>query len=130
VIQTGTEYMTSIDNSIFFWEDYGSSPAWVDRYLANLRTKGVFERIKGMLVGRTRTAGFEATSTGYGVDNIILENTKGYDFPVMVNMDFGDTDPMMTLRIGVRGSRHSKKVYVVIEEPAAADILRRGLEPC
>src|SRR5207245_1483641 len=44
VIQTGTEYMPSVDNSIFFWEDYGSSPAWVDRYLANLRTKGVFER--------------------------------------------------------------------------------------
>src|SRR5438445_529640 len=115
VIQTGTEHMPSIDNSIFFWEDYGSSPAWVDRYLANLRTKGVFERIKGMLVGRMRTAGFEPTSTGYDVDNIILENTKGYDFPVMVNMDFGHTDPMMTLPIGVRATMHSEKGYLNID---------------
>jgi len=120
VIQTGTEYMPSVDNNIFFWEDYGSSPAWVDRYLANLRTKGVFERIKGMLVGRMRTAGFEPTSTGYGVDNIILENTKGYDFPVMVNMDFGHTDPMMTLPIGVRATMHSEKGYLNIDEPAVA----------
>jgi len=118
VIQTGTEYMPSVDGAIFFWEDYGSSLAWVDRYLASLRTKGVFERIKGMLVGRTRTAGFEPTSTGYGVDNIILDNTKGYDFPVMVNMDFGHTDPMMTLPIGVRATMHAEKGYLSIDEPA------------
>ena len=86
--------------------------------MANLRTKGVFERTKGMLVGRMKTAGFEPTSTGYGVDNIILENTKGYDFPVMVNMDFGHTDPMMTLPIGVRATMHSEKGYLNIDEPA------------
>ena len=120
VIQSGTEYMPSVDNSIFFWEDYGSSPAWVDRYLANFRTKGVFERIKGMLVGRTRTAGFEPTSTGYGVDDIILENTKGYDFPIMINMDFGHTDPMMTLPIGVKATMRPEEGYLSIDEPAVA----------
>jgi len=120
VIQTGTEHMPSLDGTIFFWEDYGSSLAWVDRFLANLRTKGVFDKISGMLVGRTKPAGFEPTSTGYGLDNIILENTKGYDFPIMVNMDFGHTDPIMTLPIGVKATMHSEEAYLSIDEPAVA----------
>jgi muramoyltetrapeptide carboxypeptidase len=120
VIQNDTQYMPSVDGAVFFWEDYGSSPAWVDRYLANLRTKDVFERIKGMLVGRTRTAGFEPTSTGYGLDNIILDNTKGYDFPIMINMDFGHTDPMMTLPIGIRATMRAEEGYLSIDEPAVA----------
>jgi len=118
VIQTGTAYMPSLDGSIFFWEDYGSSLAWVDRFLANLLTKGVFDKISGMLVGRTKTAGFEPTSTGYGLDDIILEKTKGYDFPVMINMDFGHTDPIMTLPIGVKATMHSEEGYLSIDEPA------------
>ncbi len=120
VIQDDTQYMPSVDGAVFFWEDYGSSAAWVDRYLANLRTKGIFERIKGMLVGRTRTAGFEPTSAGYGLDNIILDNTRGYDFPIMINLDFGHTDPMMTLPIGVRATMRSEEVYLNIDEPAVA----------
>ena len=118
VIQNGTEYMPSVDGVVFFWEDYGSSMAWVDRYLANLRTKGVFAGIKGMLVGRTKTAGFEPTSTGYWLDNVILENTKGYDFPIMINMDFGHTDPMMTLPIGVKATMRSEEGYLSIDEAA------------
>ena len=120
VIQTGTEYMPSMDGAIFFWEDYGSSLAWVDRFLANLRTKGAYERIAGMLVGRNRTAGFEPTSTGYGLDNIILESTKGYDFPVMVNMDFGHTDPIMTLPIGIRATMRAESQYLSLDEPAVS----------
>ncbi len=120
VIQTGTEYMPSLDSAIFFWDDYGSSLAWVDRFLANLRTKGVYERIAGMLVGRNRTAGFEPTSTGYGLDDVILESTRGYDFPVMVNMDFGHTDPIMTIPFGIRATMRSQGQYLSIDEPAVS----------
>jgi len=120
VIQTSTGYMPSLDGAIFFWEIYdGSSLAWVDRFLANLRTKEVYEKIGGMLVGRTSTKGFE-TSSGIGLDRVILENTRGYDFPVMVNMDFGHTDPMMTLPIGIRSTMHAEDSYLSIDEPAVA----------
>ncbi len=120
VIQTGTEHMPSLDGAIFFWDDYGSSLAWVDRFLANLRTKGVYERISGMLVGRTRTAGFEKSSTGIDLDRVILESTRGYDFPVMVNMDFGHTDPIMTIPIGVRATMQAENRYLSIDEPAVS----------
>jgi len=118
IIQIGTNYMPSLDEAILFWDDYGSSLAWVDRFLANLRMKGIFERINGMLVGRTKTAGFEPTSTGYGLSNVILDNTKGYDFPIMTNMDFGHTDPIMTLPIGIRATMRSEDKYLSIDEPA------------
>ena len=120
VIQTRTEYMPQLDGALFFWEDYGSTLAWVDRFLANLRTKGVFERINGMLVGRTLTAGFKPSPTGIGLDKIILENTRGYDFPIMMNMDFGHTDPQMTLPIGVRATMRAEDKYLSIDEPAVS----------
>ncbi len=120
VIQTGTKYMPSLDETIFFWDDYGSSLAWVDRFLANLRTKGVYGRINGMLVGRNRSAGFEPISTGYGLNDVILDHTKGYDFPIMVNMDFGHTDPVMTLPIGVRATMRAEDGYLSIDESAVA----------
>ncbi len=73
-----------------------------------------------MLVGRNRTAGFEPTSTGYGLDNIILDSTKGYDLPVMANMDFGHTDPIMTLPIGIRATMRAQSRYLSLDEPAVS----------
>ena len=120
IIQSGTDYMPSLDGAILFCEDYVSTLAWVDRSLANLRTKGVYDKINGMLVGRTLTAGFKPASTGIGLDKIILENTRGYDFPIMMNMDFGHTDPQMTLPIGVRATMRAEEKYLSIDEPAVS----------
>jgi len=120
VIQTGTEYMPSLDGAVLFWEDYGSSLAWVDRFLSHLRTMEVYDRIAGMLVGRTRTAGFEPGASGYGLENVILESVEGYDIPVMANLDFGHTDPIMTLPIGVRATMRPEDGYLSLDEPAVS----------
>ncbi|TMI32339.1 hypothetical protein E6H29_02480 [Candidatus Bathyarchaeota archaeon] len=68
----------------------------------------------------TLTAGFKPASTGIGLDKIILENTRGYEFPIMMNMDFGHTDPQMTLPIRVRATMRAEEKYLSIDEPAVS----------
>jgi len=82
VIQTGTEYMPSVDKSNTLLKTM-DLPLLGDRCLANLRTRAFSKRSRD--AGRTaRDCRLRSpTPTGYGVDNIILDNTKGYDFPVM-----------------------------------------------
>ncbi|WP_052299172.1 hypothetical protein [Thermaerobacter marianensis] len=36
------------------------------------------------------------------LDEIVLRAVRGYDFPVAADFDFGHTDPMFTLPLGVR----------------------------
>ena len=98
----GTKYMPDFDGAILFWEEVNSSPAMLDFYLQALRLAGAFEKISGMIVGHLS----ECVDKKYPNDNrpieeIILERTKGFDFPIMKVEYFGhDINDFYPLPIG------------------------------
>jgi len=65
-----------------------------------LRQIGAFDKIKGLVVGRWQTGvGFSKKDSF----EIILEDSlKGYDIPVLYDVDFGHTDPLLTIPLGVK----------------------------
>ena len=65
-----------------------------------LRHMGVYDQIAGMVIGRfSRQVGFKEGDT---LEMILDDALKGYRFPVITGVDFGHTDPLITIPLGIR----------------------------
>jgi len=97
----GTEFMPDIKGSILFVEDdHESLPETFDRDLTSLCQHAGFDQVRGLLIGR-----FQATSemTQPRLQSIVANHRELVSIPVVANVDFGHTDPMLTLPIGLTG---------------------------
>lgn len=99
LLLNGTSYMPNLEGTILcVEEDEIETPATVDRFLTQLRHIGAFSKIKGMLIGRFNSkVGFKKEDS---LEDVVLAATEGYDFPILYDLDFGHTDPMLTIPIG------------------------------
>lgn len=103
----GTKYWPNFSGTILFWEipesheDFikGESPENIDAYLTDLELSGIFDKIKGMIIGRP--FGYTKKQTNQLIQ-IIKERTNDYKFPILFNVDIGHTDPMITVPLGVK----------------------------
>lgn len=97
-----TPHFPDLDGAILCVEASDEEPAeWTDRSFFRLRLMGAFERISTLVVGREHPcSGFEENS----LEQMLLSATEGYALPVATGFDFGHTDPMFTLPIGVRAA--------------------------
>lgn len=96
----GTPYFPDLKGKIFFVEDdEEEKPQTVDRFFTQLRQIGAFDKIKGLAIGRWPTkVGFSKTDSF----EIILDDAlKGYNIPVLYDVDFGHTDPLLTIPLGI-----------------------------
>lgn len=117
----GTDYWPDFRNSILFWEvpesgdDFtkGEKVENIDSYLTDLELSGVFKDIKGMIIGR-----FFGYSQQEKKEMIkaIRERTFGYKFPILLDIDIGHSDPMITVPLGVMTKIDSSKNLFQIEE--------------
>ncbi len=97
----GTTYMPSLENSILFLEDdalTGQETAAVfDRDLQSLIQQPGFEGVRGLIIGRFQ----QASHISLDILKTIIQNKKELkNMPIIANVDFGHTDPMITFPIG------------------------------
>jgi len=90
-------------------------PAVVDGMLMDYENMGVFGSISGLLVGRPMRYTQEQQRQ---LCEIVLDRTKAFDFPVVMDMDFGHTAPQFTLPIGCRARINASSGTFEILEPA------------
>jgi muramoyltetrapeptide carboxypeptidase LdcA involved in peptidoglycan recycling len=94
----GTEYFPSLKDSVLFIEDdEGTAPHIFDRDLQSLIHTPDFEGVRGIVIGR-----FQKNSK---ISNELLvkiiKTKKELDgLPVIANVDFGHTDPKLTIPVG------------------------------
>ncbi len=95
----GTPYWPVWDGALLFLEtsEEKPTPATVDGILMDYENMGVLARISGLLFGRPLDYTDEERQA---LHDIIMERTAKYRFPVIADMDFGHTSPMLTLPIG------------------------------
>ena len=94
----GTEYMPDLAGSIVFIEDdFESMPHTFDRDLTSLVQQPGFDAVVGVLIGRfQRTAGMTRSTLA-----AIVGSKRELDgVPIVANVDFGHTDPIMTIPVG------------------------------
>ena len=109
----GTKYWPDFKEKILLLEtsegeDFrkGESLANVDSALGDLRNLGIFKQVKGIVFGR----GFGYTEEQIKqLKEIILYNTRDYNFPILYNVDIGHTDPIITIPLGVETELDSSK---------------------
>ncbi|MCB9807637.1 LD-carboxypeptidase [Candidatus Peribacteria bacterium] len=96
----GTEYLPSFKDKILFLEEGDDSDCRsIDRYLTQLQLSGAFNELKGMMVGRFHpNSGFNDNQKPEELLNRVTKDLKG---PVIYGADFGHTDPIATIPIGV-----------------------------
>jgi muramoyltetrapeptide carboxypeptidase LdcA involved in peptidoglycan recycling len=113
----GTPYMPSLDNTILFLEDDAltgkETAVSFDRDLQSLIHQPGFEKVKGLVIGRFQ----QASSMNLSLLKTIIQNKKELKgMPIIANVDFGHTDPMITFPVGgtikVRAKDDVKMVIV------------------
>jgi muramoyltetrapeptide carboxypeptidase LdcA involved in peptidoglycan recycling len=113
----GTPFWPNWQEAIFFFEtsEEKPSPETVDGILMDYENMGVFEQIKGMLVGRPMRYTEDEKQS---LRDVILERTRRFAFPIITDMDFGHTSPQFTLPIGLRARMDSLSQRFEIIEAA------------
>jgi muramoyltetrapeptide carboxypeptidase LdcA involved in peptidoglycan recycling len=94
----GTEFMSSLKNSILFLEDDEESRMHhFDRNLQALLHQREFSEVKGIILGRFQKA---SEMTKAKIIKMIETKKELKNIPVVANLDFGHTTPHITFPIG------------------------------
>jgi len=111
----GTDYMPDIKDSILVIEDDDEiTPAIFDSALIALSLHPDFPKINGLLIGRFM---YGSEMTESLLKEIIKNNTRISNIPIVANLDFGHSEPMITIPIGGTASieaSHSKGAKIII----------------
>jgi len=121
----GTPYCPKLnEDTIFFWESIGQPLDDLDAKLTHFRESGIFERTKGMLIGKFRDEVSDSTSkTGRRIRDrtaeireLVMDITADYDFPIIGNMDFGHYTPNLPLPTGIKAAMDTRDMKVWLKE--------------
>ena len=96
----GTEYFPKVEGDIILCiedDSYDSIPETVERNFQSLIQQSFFRQVKAILVGRFQG---ESRATDDMISDIILSKSIDSKIPVVVNLDFGHTDPKFTYPVG------------------------------
>ena len=110
----GSEFMPNEARSICFLEDNGPEGVKnVQNQLQSLINQPRFDKIRGLIIGRFKK---ETGMTKDLLTKIIKTKEALKDIPVIANVDFGHTSPMVTLPVGgvSRMSARSDKPAITI----------------
>jgi len=111
----GTSYFPDLKGKMLFVEDdEEEKPATVDRFFTQLRQINAFDKIKGLVIGRWHTkVGFSKNDS---FEMILNDSLRGYKIPVLYDVDFGHTDPLLTIPLGIKCRLDSKKKEITYLE--------------
>ena len=98
----GTPYWPDFSNAILFMEGYTVGPDDCDYMFNQLMQMGVFDDVRGVIVGHVhslQTAKHEVMQ----MEDVLLDVTKDYTFPILKVDDFGHECPNTIIPVGAGG---------------------------
>ncbi len=113
----GTRYFPYFKDSILFLEAYLEPPAEIVQNLTHLDQIGIFKRISGIVIGYTYSFDEpEAKKDKGGIlfEDIALELTKSYSFPILKTYEFGHRCGNAFLPIGGEAEMDAEKLSIMI----------------
>ena len=113
-IKKGHHFKTHSDTEVIIqaYEEYGEDCL---KYFSKLKELEVFDKISGAVVGFIYGMQVE-NPVGPQMENLLLEFTKDYDFPILKISDFGHNCPNTILPIGCRAEFDANKKKISILE--------------
>ena len=89
------------DGKILFIEDLDEYLYHIDRMMMNLKRNGMLGDLKGLIVGGMSNMNDNSIPFGKTAEQIILEYTKDYDFPICFGFPAGHLFDNRSVRLGV-----------------------------
>ncbi len=116
----GTEYFPDFNDTILFLESYSCGTKKIIFKLQQLKEIGVFNKVKGIIIGYIY--GFEdkdmvkKNKIKFSFEDIVLDMTKEYDFPIIKTNDFGHRCPNCYIPIGAKAKMDTCDLSIRITE--------------
>ena len=121
----GTDYFPSADDlqgAVLFLEtsEEAPPPSFLARFVRCIAAMGVLEGLAGILLGRP--GGGVDPNTFHEYDEALCRTVREEhglkNMPIVTNMDFGHTDPMFVIPMGMPVRIDSAKREIAIHEAA------------
>ena len=97
----GSQSAIDTTGKILFIEDLDEYLYHIDRMMMNLKRNGIFGNLKGLIVGGMSDMNDNSIPFGKTAEQIILEYTKGYDFPICFGFPAGHLADNRCVRLGI-----------------------------
>lgn len=107
----GTEYLPNINNNILFIESYKTSSNECQRRFAHLKQYGIFDKINGVVIDYNYALQKDG-NTYPQMEDILLEYTKEYKFPIIKCNSFGHKIVNSIIPIGGNVKIENGKVMI------------------
>jgi len=101
---------------ILFIEDLDEYLYHVDRMMMNLKRNGMLTELKGLIVGGMSDMNDNSIPFGKTAEQIILEYTKDYDFPICFGFPAGHLTDNRCLRLGINSVLKINKYGVSLSQ--------------
>jgi len=112
----GTAYWPDLEGKLLFLEeDESGSPKNVRRLFRQLEQTGVLEEINGLLIGRIPEV--TGIKDDLWIGSLIEDIIEDVDCPIVAQMDFGHTNPIVTVPIGIEAKISTEKETLTFLEP-------------
>ena len=124
----GTDYFPSandLQGAVLFLEtsEEAAPPSFLARFVRCIAAMDILEGLGGILLGRP--GGGVDPDTFHEYDDALCKTVREEyglnDMPIVTNMDFGHTDPMFVIPIGMKARIDSTKQEIAIDEAAVIE---------
>ncbi|MFZ9630674.1 MAG: S66 peptidase family protein [Bacteroidia bacterium] len=106
----GTPYQPDTRGKVLFIEDLDEYYYHIDRMLYSLKLSGLFNGIKGLLVGSMIDMNDNAVPFGRSIKTMITELLAGCDFPIVFDVPVGHDEENMSIKLGAECNFEDSKL--------------------
>jgi muramoyltetrapeptide carboxypeptidase len=114
----GTPFMPPLDGALLLLEDQGERPYRLDRMWTHLALAGVFERIRGIVLGSFTAC--EEPGASYGSAEVLRELARATGLPCAAGFPVGHGEQNEPLPLGARARLDAGECTLSFLEAAAA----------
>ncbi|VAW23072.1 Muramoyltetrapeptide carboxypeptidase, partial [hydrothermal vent metagenome] len=117
ILQSLLGSVSSIDTKgkILFIEDVGEYLYSIDRMIYALKRSGYFKNCDGIIVGGMTNIKDNSTPFGQTVEEIVLEATKEFDFPILFDFPAGHDKDNRAIFLGREIEMKVGKKHAVVK---------------
>ena len=101
---------------ILFIEDLDEYLYHIDRMMMNLKRNGILGKLKGLIVGGMSEMNDNSIPFGKTAEQIILEHTKNYDFPICFGFPAGHLSDNRCVRLGTNSELEINRNNVILSQ--------------
>jgi muramoyltetrapeptide carboxypeptidase len=98
----GTPYFPNVNDSIWLFEDIDEQPYRIDRMLTQLRHAGVFQKTRGVVLGKFVDCTPPPSKPSLPLREVFNTLFAGLSFPVLGHLHYGHVKHLLTLPMGIR----------------------------